>query len=61
MHQTAKVTSRPKAISRTNGEAAKALVTMRPQSWPPNRGQTAKVDRDLRRTIYDDDAQTVYG
>ena len=31
------------------------------QSWPPNRGQAAKVDRDLRRTIYDDDAQTVYG
>src|SRR5438067_11001 len=31
------------------------------ESWPPNRGQTAKVDRDLRRTIYDDDAQTVYG
>ena len=33
----------------------------RPQRWPPNHGQVAKVDLDLRRTIHDDDAQTVYG
>jgi hypothetical protein len=31
------------------------------ESWPPNQGQVAKVDRDLRRTIHDDDTQTVYG
>jgi len=31
------------------------------QRWSPNLGQLSKVDRDLRRTIRDDDTQTVYG
>jgi hypothetical protein len=31
------------------------------ERWTPNRGQMAKVDRDLKRTIHDDDTQTVYG
>jgi hypothetical protein len=31
------------------------------QSCSSNQGQVAKVDRDLRRTIHDDDTQTVYG
>jgi hypothetical protein len=42
-------------------ESCAGVLYRNQQSWPPNRGQVAKVDRDLRRMIHDDDAQTVYG